>query len=134
MPLALVDAARARIGCASLSSCPASVAATVLALAPSSASASSSAARPRFRPDSSAASILTSNQDSIECDTNCTDTMKIDQAGQDADAGEQQHQARHQARAELAGLVARVQARQRDHDQRSAAAPATAAFRPSSQE
>jgi hypothetical protein len=33
----------------------------------------SSALRPRFRPDSSAASMRTSNQDSMERDTNCTD-------------------------------------------------------------
>ena len=40
-----------------------------------------------------------------------------DDAGQDADAGEQQHQSRHQARAELAGLVARIQAAEGDRDE-----------------
>ena len=39
-----------------------------------SCSEESSAARPRLRPDSSADSTRTSNHDSIERDTNCTDT------------------------------------------------------------
>ena len=61
--------------------CPASVAAAVWAVEPSSASDSSSAARPRFRPDSMADSILTSNHESIECDTNISETMKMTSPG-----------------------------------------------------
>jgi len=62
-------------------SCPATVAAVTSVCAPSSDKAWSSAATPRFTPDCSAASILTSNQDSIECDTNCTDTRKMTRPG-----------------------------------------------------
>jgi hypothetical protein len=63
------------------SPCPASAAEVLCAVTDNPASASSSAARPRLSPESSAASIFTSNHDSIECETKRTDTMKMTRPG-----------------------------------------------------
>jgi hypothetical protein len=76
--------------------------------------------RPRFRPESSAASILTSNQDSIECETNCTDTMKTTTPGRMPMPANSSIR-RPSGASRTCRLVARVQARQRDHARAPAA-------------
>ncbi|MCY1529395.1 hypothetical protein D9M68_645360 [compost metagenome] len=71
----LASRSRVRVSATPLSLLRLSSMAMERARASRSASSESSAARPRFRPASSAVSTRTLNQDSIERDMNCTETV-----------------------------------------------------------
>jgi len=124
---------RFKIACTPFSSCPASVAAAVVLDAPSWANDSSSAAWPRFRPDSSADSIFTSNHESIECDTNSTETKKITTPGK-MPMPANRNTRRAIRREPNLPLLYREYRRARATITSSISAAATAAFSPSSQE